>query len=192
MPTSRATRVTSSANERELVDHRVHGRADAAELAAQRPAVDLQVHLLREVADGDGVDHACDLGRRPGEVVDHPVDRVDGLLPRAARVGNGRALVEAALAVDDARDALNLAGQRRAALGHLVVGARELSGETVLGVGDAELEVAGDGGAQAGEQLAQRRLVDRRRWSRRLTSHARTLRRADGSAAVCSVFAARG
>ena len=38
VPTSRATRVTSSANERELVDHRVHGRADAAELAADRLA----------------------------------------------------------------------------------------------------------------------------------------------------------
>ena len=32
---------------RELVDHRVHGRADAAELAADRLAVDLELDLLR-------------------------------------------------------------------------------------------------------------------------------------------------
>ena len=34
VPTSRATRVASSAKDDELVDHRVHGRADAVELAA--------------------------------------------------------------------------------------------------------------------------------------------------------------
>jgi hypothetical protein len=96
VPTSRATRVTSSAKD---------GRADAAELAAQRPAVDLQVHRLREIAVGDGVDDARNLGRRPDEVVDHPVDRVGRLSPRAAVARQRDTLVEAAFA-NDVRDAL--------------------------------------------------------------------------------------
>ena len=65
VPTSRATRVTSSAKRRELVDHRVHGRADPAELARDRLAVDLELDPLRQVAVGDRVDHARDLDRRP-------------------------------------------------------------------------------------------------------------------------------
>ena len=56
---------------RELVDHRVDGRADAEELAPHRLALDLQRHLLRQVAVGDRVDHARDLGGRTDEVVDH-------------------------------------------------------------------------------------------------------------------------
>ena len=47
VPTSRATRVTSAAKRGELVDHRVHGRADAAELAAHGLAVDLELDPLR-------------------------------------------------------------------------------------------------------------------------------------------------
>ena len=45
----------------ELADHGVHDLADAQELAAQRAAVDLELHGLREVALGDGADDARDL-----------------------------------------------------------------------------------------------------------------------------------
>src|SRR5581483_2774347 len=41
---------------RELLDHRVHGAADAEELALDRAALDLEVHLLGQVALRDGVD----------------------------------------------------------------------------------------------------------------------------------------
>ena len=70
---------------RELVDHPVHGRADAAELAADRLPVDLELDPLPEVAVGDRVDHARDLDRRPRQVVDQLVDRADLLRPRAGR-----------------------------------------------------------------------------------------------------------
>jgi hypothetical protein len=42
----------------QLVEHRVHGRADAEELAAHRLPLDLQGHLLREVAFGDRIEDA--------------------------------------------------------------------------------------------------------------------------------------
>ena len=57
--------------------------------------VDGEGHLLREVAVGDRVDHARDLGGRPDEVVDHPVDRVGRLAPGAAVARQRHALVEA-------------------------------------------------------------------------------------------------
>ena len=85
VPTSRATRVTSSAKLESWSTIAVHGRADAAELAADRLAVDLELDPLRQVAVGDGVDHARDLDRRPREVVDQLVDGADLLRPRARR-----------------------------------------------------------------------------------------------------------
>ena len=50
VPTSRATRVTSDANDAELIDHRVDGLRGAQELAFERPAIDVQRHRLGEVA----------------------------------------------------------------------------------------------------------------------------------------------
>ena len=67
----------------QLVDHRVHGAADAPVLAAQRPALDLQRHVLGEVALGDRLDHAGDLRRGRGEVVDQRVDGTGPVAPRA-------------------------------------------------------------------------------------------------------------
>ena len=54
----------------ELVDHRVDGLRRAQELALERPPVDLERHRLREVALGDGADHARHLAGRLDEVVD--------------------------------------------------------------------------------------------------------------------------
>ena len=68
---------------RELVHHRVHGAADAQELTAQRPAVDLAGHVLGQVALGHGHDHAGDLGGRPAQVVDERVDRAHAVGPGA-------------------------------------------------------------------------------------------------------------
>ena len=70
---------------RELVDHLVHRRADAEELALHRLAADLQLHLLRQVAVGDRVHDARDLGGGADEVVDQVVDRLERRGPLAAR-----------------------------------------------------------------------------------------------------------
>ena len=69
----------------ELVDHRVHRRADAQELALHGLALDRQRHLLGQVALGHCHQHASDLGRRAHEVVDQRVDRVNARLPAAGR-----------------------------------------------------------------------------------------------------------
>ena len=146
---------------RELVDHRVDGRADPAELAAHRAAVDLQLHLLREVAVGDRIDDARDLGRLTDEVVDHAVHRGDRRLPGAAVARQRHAFREAALAVDDAGDALDLLREVGAAVGEVVVRLRKLAGEAALPLGQPQVEVAGVRGAQCSEQLSQCRFVDR-------------------------------
>ena len=96
VPTSRATRVTSSANEESwstIALTVVPMRRNSPRRG--RPSIS-QVHPLREVAVGDRVDHARDLGRRPDEVVDHAVDRVGRLAPGAAVARQRHALVEAA------------------------------------------------------------------------------------------------
>ena len=91
VPTSLATRVTSAANELELIDHRVDGGADAQELALHRLAVDLQRHLLRQVALGDRADDPRDLGRRLHQVADERVDRVELARPAAGCVARSAA-----------------------------------------------------------------------------------------------------
>ena len=92
MPTSRATRVTSEAKRVELIDHRVDDLADAQELAAQRPAVDLDRHRLRKVALGHRADDAGHFGGRLDHVLDQLVDRADRCLPAAGRaLARGRA-----------------------------------------------------------------------------------------------------
>src|SRR5439155_8782492 len=73
----------------QLVDHRVHGGADAQKLALHRLAGDLQGHLLREVAFRDGDDDSCDLSRRSYEVVYQRIDRVDARSPRAGGGSEG-------------------------------------------------------------------------------------------------------
>ena len=55
----------------ELVEHRVHGRADAEELSAHGLSLDLEGHLLRQVALGDRVETRGDLDGRAHEIVDH-------------------------------------------------------------------------------------------------------------------------
>ena len=76
----------------ELLDHRVDDLADAQELAAQRTAVDLDRHRLRQVALGDRADHARHFGGRLDHVVDQLVDRAELAVPAAAwRRGRGRA-----------------------------------------------------------------------------------------------------
>ena len=112
----------------ELADHRVHDLADAQELAAQRAAVDLELHGLRQVALGDGADDARDLGRRLDEVADHRVHRIDALGPRAGRGRELAALADLAFLADHPRDAVELAVEPLVQLGDVVEGLRDLAG----------------------------------------------------------------
>ena len=139
----------------ELVDHRVHGRADAAELALHGLPLDRQLHLLGEVAVGDCVDHARDLGRGADEVVDQRVERRCRVGPVPGGGRGVRALGQAALAADGAADAGDFLAERLAAVGELVEGAVEVGGDALAGNGEADAEVAVAGGLERGEQLLE-------------------------------------
>ena len=113
----------------QLVDHRVHGAADAPVLAAQRPALDLQRHVLGEVALGDRLDHAGDLRRGRGEVVDQRVDGTGAVAPRAVVGLLVEPVAHPALAADAAPDPQEVAIVALRNGGHVV----ELIGERARG-----------------------------------------------------------
>ena len=126
----------------ELIDHAVDGRPDAQELAAHGAPLDLEDHLLREVAAGDGGDDARDLVGRCDEVGDELVERRHSRGPRALGRSDGGALVHLAFLADDLADAHELSG-------HVLVEAddvvEELSGAAehpVLVALEADGEVA--------------------------------------------------
>ena len=139
----------------ELVDHRVHGGADAGELALERLALDGQRHLLGQVAGGHRDDDARDLGGGADEVVDQAVDRVQGGRPAAVRAVEARALGHAALAADDAAEAHELGRQLGVALDELVVGGFELTHDALAPCRQAMGEVARGGRSHGGLQAAQ-------------------------------------
>ena len=147
---------------RELVDHRVHRRADAGELALDRAPFDLERHLLVQVTLGDGDDHARDLGRRADQVVDQAVDRVDRGGPRAAGAVQAGALGHAALAADDLGDADKLGLERGVAGRHLVVGGLEPADVVLAPRRQADSEIAGRGGLKSVFQTGERGVVDAR------------------------------
>ena len=122
---------------RQLIDHAVDGRADAQELALDLLALDLERHLLGEVALGDGADDARDLGGRLHQVADERVDRSDAGGPAAVHLAQRDALGHPALAADDPLDANHLAGQRLVEPHHRVELSRD--GAHHLGVDPARV-----------------------------------------------------
>src|SRR4029450_6285127 len=78
VPTSRATRVTSSANDESWSTIVLTVRPMRTNSPPQRPTLDLVRHGLRQVAIGDRGDDAGDLRRRSSQVVD---ERVKGAGP---------------------------------------------------------------------------------------------------------------
>ena len=78
VPTSRATRVTSSANDRELVDHRVDGVLELEDLA-----LGVDRDLLGQVALGHRRRDLGDVADLGGQVAGHEVDGVGQVLPGA-------------------------------------------------------------------------------------------------------------
>ena len=110
MPTSRATRVTSEANEFELIDHRVDGVLQLEDLAAH-----VDGDLLGEVAVGDRGRHFGDVAHLAGEVAGHGVDVVGQVLPGAGDAADVGLAAQLAFGADLARDARDFRGERRRA-----------------------------------------------------------------------------
>ncbi len=147
-PTTEIARVIDAVAEGDLsqkMDLRIDGRPLRGEFRRIGTTVNAMVDQLSSFAD---------------EVVDHPVHRLDGLLPRAAGTRYGHAFGEAAVPLDDVRDALELVRQGGAAVGEIVERLCELTGEASLSLIETEVEVAGIRGAQACDQLPKCLLVD--------------------------------
>ena len=90
MPTSRATRVTSEANELSWSTMVLTTRAVCRNSPLQRAAVDFERHGLREVALGHRADDARDFGGGLHQIADQAVDRLDAIRPAAATPCRGR------------------------------------------------------------------------------------------------------
>ena len=155
VPTSRATRVTSEVNTRELLDHRVDDGRRAQELALQRPAVDVEPHGLQEVALGDGGDGAGDFGGRPQQIVDQRVDRGFHLAPGAGREAELDALAGLALAADHLADALELLRHALVGGDDLVEGIGDLADQADMVAGHADGEIADAHGLQGVQEFVQ-------------------------------------
>ena len=155
VPTSRATRVTSEANELELVHHRVHDAGGAQELAGERPPVEVERHRLREVALRDGADHARRLGRRLHQVRDERVDVLHRGRPGAAGLAERGPLVHLALLADGAAQLLELGRHALVHLDRLVEGVGDLARDPRPFLRQPDGEVAFLEGVQGGEQLAR-------------------------------------
>ena len=113
----------------ELLDHRVDDVGRLQKFAAQRAAVDVELHGLQQVALRHGGDRAGHFAGRPQQVVDQRVDRAFHVGPGAAGEVELDALAGLALAADHLADALQL-------LRHALVGGDDF----VEGVGDLALD----------------------------------------------------
>src|SRR6185437_13036076 len=99
----------------ELLDHGVDDSRGLQEFAAQRAAVDVELHGLQQVALRDRGDRAGHFAGRPEQIVDQRVDGAFHVGPRAAGEAEPDALPRLSFPVDNLADALEL-------LGHTLVG----------------------------------------------------------------------
>src|SRR5207302_1072280 len=110
---------------RELVDHRVHGRTDAKELALDGLAL-----IPEERRLGDGCRHLRDVAQLAGNVGVHVVHRVGEVLPRPRYALHTRLTTELSFGADLAGDSGDLVGEARELVDHRVHGrtdAKELA-----------------------------------------------------------------
>ncbi len=115
VPTSRATRVTSAANERSWSTIVL-----IVVLQLEDLALDVDGDLLRQVAGRDGLRHVGDVAHLRGQVAGHRVDGVGQVLPGAGDALHLGLPAELALGADLARDARHLGRERRQLVDHRV------------------------------------------------------------------------
>src|SRR5207237_8103748 len=132
--------------------HPAAAGANSQEPALAGPPLELQLNPLREIAVRDCVDHARDLGRRPYEVLDHRVDRVELLLPGTARPAHRGALRQPAFAADHGRDAHELVGRALTRLCEVVERAGQAARHALAPGGDTDAAFAALGGGEGLEQ----------------------------------------
>ena len=146
----------------ELIDHRVDGLFELQDFAR-----DVDRHLLRQVALGDGGRHLGDVAHLAREVRGHRVDRVGQVLPRTGDAAHHGLAAELAFGADLARDARHLAGEGVELIDHRVDGLLQLEHLAAHVDGDLLRQVAvGDGRRHLGDVANLRRQVRRHRVDR--------------------------
>jgi len=96
--------------------------ADAEEFAAQRAALDFEVHGLGKVTARHGADHAGHFGGRLHQVRDQAVNRFDVRCPRSGRIGQLGAMADLAFLAHHIAQARQLPGHLFVQLDHIVEG----------------------------------------------------------------------
>ena len=121
VPTSRATRVTSTGERVQLIDHGVDGVLEREDLA-------LHVHgdLLRQIALRDRGRHVGDVANLAGQVRGHQVHVVGQILPCAGDAAHLRLAAELAFGADLARHASHFGRERVELVHHRVDGVLQL------------------------------------------------------------------
>ena len=154
VPTSRATRVTSDANEAScstIVFTTLPMRRNSPR--SGRPSISTDI-ALRKVALGDGADHARDLGGRLDHVVDQLVDRANRGLPAAARVLDAAALGDLAFLADDLGEALEFLRHLLVEGDDFVEQAGDLAIDPVHVLGQADAKIAPSQRPESTDELA--------------------------------------
>ncbi len=159
VPTSRATRVTSAAN-----DDSWSTIVLIVVLQLEDLALDVDGDLLREVAGRDRLGDVGDVAHLRGQVRRHQVDRVGQVRPRAGDALHFGLAAELAFGADLARDARHLGGERAQLVDHRVDGVLQLEDLALDVDGDLLRQVAGgDGGRHVGDVADLRSEVRRHR-----------------------------
>ena len=144
-----------------MIDHSVHGRADAEELPLYLLSVDLQLDLLRQIAFGHGLDHPRDLRRRLNEVGDQAIDRIHGDGPLARRGTDRRAVSHLSFAADGTGDTDHLVRQPIVPCGDVVERDDQIGHQRVAVRLQADREVASVHRPKTGQQPRQGTLARR-------------------------------
>src|SRR5205814_6816280 len=155
----------------ELIDHLVDELGRTEELAFEGAAIDLEAHLLAEVAFGDGADGARDLDRGPEQIVDQCVQRDQFIRSRAHHADQARTFLDPAFFAHHAADPRDFAGPADAVRGDLIEDVGDTALDTRQSRGQAHREVAVAKIEQRREQLT-RESVAFVAWNARVAGYA--------------------
>ena len=144
----------------ELLDHRVDDLGGAQEFALERPAVDVELHGLQQVAlrhRGDGARH---LGGRPQQIVDQRIDASLHLAPGAIGQSEADALPGTAVAAHHLADPFQLLGHALVGGDDFVKRVGDLAEDADTVAGHADGEVADPHGLQRMKEFRQALGID--------------------------------
>ena len=147
VPTSRATRVTSAANERSWSTIVL-----TVSFSSRNLALHIDGDLLGQVALGHGLGHVGDVAHLVGQVAGHRVHGVGQVLPGAGHAFHLGLPAELALGADLAGHARHFRGERPQLIDHRVDGVLQLQHFALHVGGDLLRQVAvGDGRRHLGD-----------------------------------------